>query len=164
MVVSIYIINSLDIKTGENHLYVGSTEDWEARSKKHTKGFLKTCGSICHRKIYTHLRENTNEPPVMIEVDVCSVEERWDREQEWYDKLKPELSCRRVKTSKTQRRRLKQEYYIKNKEHINKRCNAYNNRNKTAIRRQYNTYYKNNRERLCKMRREKYHKNKLINQ
>jgi predicted GIY-YIG superfamily endonuclease len=156
---SIYIINSIDIKTGENHLYVGSTEDWEARSKKHIAGFSKTYSGVYHRKLYTHLRENTNEPPVMIEVDMCPVEERWNREQEWYDKLKPELSCRRVKTSKTERRRQKQLYYIQNKEHINKRCIAYNHKNKENIKKQYKKYYNKNKDRLLQQRRERYKKN-----
>ena len=98
MEAKIYTIQSLERATGKTKIYVGSTKDWYNREKSHRCCLTNPKSHMYNVLLYQHLRENNNSL-VMNEIDTCLVTDKYVKEQEWINKLQPELNGKRAHTA-----------------------------------------------------------------
>ena len=132
-----------------DHLYIGSTEDLEQRTRKHTSN--SNLGTKTF-KLYNTIRDNGGIDNWKLEVmESGTVETRFEiksRERYYYDELSPDLNMRRPQLSKeelrfyhieyskqykSQNKEKIKEYHLQNKEKIKENCRQFYVRNKDKI-------------------------------
>ena len=160
MEAKIYTIESIDRITGEMSLYVGSTKDLDTRYIKH-KSDLKNINSSNHYyKLYSHLRENDN-CLAMNEIDTCLIEERFIREQEWMDRLNPNLNNVRAYSSPEYRKESDKVWRENNKVIQAEKQKTFRDANKGLISQSNKEqYYKNHEKNLVRVK--EYTKNNKV--
>jgi len=149
MEAKIYTIESLDKTTGEIKLYVGSTEDWKNRYDKHNSDFTCNSSRAYNYKLYKHLRDNNNSL-VMNEIDSCLINEKYIWEQEWMDRLCPDLNNQRAYNSDEYKQEYNRQYRNINKEILTQKNKVWRDNNKVVLSKKSKERYINNRSKLLK--------------
>jgi hypothetical protein len=127
MAATIYKIYCLDSEITE--CYIGSTEDFTERCRKH-KSVCNNINELGYNiKLYKFIRANGNfENFIIEEIIDCDIEDRYDCELYYFKLLKPSLNTYFPK-------RNRKEYYIDNKQH-------------------YQQYYNDNREKISEQKKQ----------
>tara|TARA_R110002153_G_scaffold173363_1_gene326088 strand:+ start:548 stop:1027 length:480 start_codon:yes stop_codon:yes gene_type:complete len=130
MAATIYKIYCLDSEITE--CYVGSTEDFTERRRKHKSDCYNTNGPRYNIKLYKFIRASGGMDNFIIEEIIdCDIEDRYDCELYYFKLFKASLNSIFPKRSKTQyyidNKQHYQQYYIDNKETITEYKNQKHN-------------------------------------
>ena len=120
--------------------YVGSTEDFTERCRKHKSCCYNTKCEEYNKKLYKFIRANEGMDNFIIEpIYECNVEDRYIEEQRWFELLKSTLNTKSPK-------RTRKEWYIDNKEKILEQRKQYREHNKQTLAEYNNQYRENNKD------------------
>ena len=139
----VYIIRH---KESDNS-YIGSTTDFDKRVIKHKSDYKNIKGHGFQRKVYEFIRDNGGWDNFdMVKICDCEKEERYIKEQEHMDKMKPTLNDMRA-------------YGVNKFMAANQKKNHYNKNKKEMLERSIN-WRNENRDKYLEIRRKSYQKNK----
>jgi len=145
---SIYIIKSKEQSLHD--FYVGSCEDMRSREVKHKSVCNNENSPEYNYKVYKFIRANGGwDNFIMEQIDTCDVERLFIVEQEYIDKLNPNLNTRRAYRSKECKR-----------EYDNQDKKKWNDNNKEYRKEYKKEHYEKNKDIILEKSKEYYHKNK----
>ena len=142
-----------------SYLYVGSTTQFAKRKYQHKVSTMNDKLHTYNLKVYEFIRNNggwDNWEMILVESYPCNNDlEKRARERYWYEELNAKLNGNLPFTSSEEKKELKKQYNINNKDHIRER----NIKNKDNILLSNEKYRLNNPEKI-KEKRDKYYTNK----
>jgi len=152
----IYKIYKEDI----TEFYIGSTYDEKKRRNHHKSNCNNENSKEYNLKVYQFIRENggyDNWNFEVLEIYPCDNEEQLvEREDYYYDLLKPLLNSKRPLRTEEDMKEDKAKYYQDNREYILKYTAKFYEDNKEEIQKRHAKYYEDNKESIIIKQKQKH--------